>query len=397
MDGFGSELAAAAGQMVRAFAQDRIAPSVHALEVGRETPYALMRELAEALGLATLAESIVERMNRPRKEGEGEKKGFSAGDPAVLAMVMKELTRVSPGFALSFGASIGLCGQSLLLQGTPEQRVRWARPALGLEKIGCWGLTEPDAGSDAFSLRTVARRTDDGWRISGSKTFITNAPGAELFVVYARLDLGQGPTDRIGGFVMERGVPGLTTSTAFEKMGMRASPTGAIYLDDVLVPRDHLLGPREDGMGKRAIVGSLLSERIALGAMALGIVERALELAIDYSKTRVQFGQPIAQFQAVQLRLGRIYAAQETIRALVEKGLRQVREGTPDFAFFCAAKATCSELATQAALEAVQVLGGYGYMRESTVEMLARDAKLLEIGGGTTDIQLLNVAKVLLA
>jgi alkylation response protein AidB-like acyl-CoA dehydrogenase len=391
IDGFGSEIAAAAGQVVRAFATGELEPHVDALEAGREQPYDLMKALGEALGLAPFAEGLVEAANRPKEPGE--KPAIHAGgDPSVLATVMKELTRVSPGFALSFGASIGLCGQTLLMQGTPEQRLRWAKPVLGLEKIGCWGLTEPESGSDAFSLKTTAKKVDGGWSLTGSKTFITNAPGADVLVVYARLET----TGRIAGFVLERGMPGLSVSTPFDKMGMRASPTGAIFMDDVRVTREHLLGGNEEGAGRRGVVGTLLSERIALGAMALGIVERALELATNYAKERHQFGQPIAQFQAVQLKLARIYAARETIRALVERGLRLIRKGQPDLAFFCASKLTCSESATQAALDAVQVLGGYGYMREYRVEMLARDAKLLEIGGGTSDIQLLNVARELL-
>lgn len=385
-----SELIETVGAMVRRFAEDRIAPSLDRLERGEETPFALMKEMAEALGFDAVAASAVE---------PGEEKSGSTSrrqDLSVVSVVLKELSRVSPGYALSFGASIGLCGRSILSQGTPEQRRRWARPVLAFEKIGAWALTEPDAGSDAFSLRTVARKVDDGWALTGSKTFITNAPFADVMVVYARLDHGQGPTDRIGGFVVEKGMPGLEVSAPMEKMGMRASPTGAIYLDEVRVSDDHLLGDSDQCGGRRVIMASLLGERVALCALALGIIERSLEEAVSYAKERTQFGQPIAQFQAVQLRLARMYAAQETVRSLLDRGLEQIRQGQPDLAFLCAAKYTASTLATQVALEAVQVLGGNGYMQEYRVEMLARDAKLLEIGGGTSDIQLLTIARELL-
>lgn len=395
MDDFGSALAAAAGTVVRRFAQERLAPAVDALERGEVTPYALMRELGAVLGLDdAAAAAAVEALDRPCFDGSAREPG--TGDPGLLAMVMKELTRVCPGFALSFGASLGLCGQSILLQGTCEQRRRWARPVLALEKVGAWGLTEPDAGSDAFALRTVARKVDGGYLLTGSKTFITNAPYAEVMVVYARLDQGDGPSDRIAGFVVEGDMPGVSVSRPFEKMGMRASPTGAVFLDEVRVGRDHLLGDSDDGGGRRVVVQALLGERIALCAMALGIIERSLEIAVAYARDRRQFGQPIASFQAVQLRLARIYAAQQTVRALVERGLQLMRERRGDLAFFCAAKDTSSTLATEAALEAVQVLGGNGYMREFRVEMLARDAKLLEIGGGTSDIQLMSVAREIL-
>lgn len=399
-DAEGESLVSAVKQLIRRFAEDRLAPTVDALEAGEQSPVPLMRELGATFGLDALAASAIDALER---RGERTSSGDRAAstplsepgldDPAVLATVMTELTRVNPGFALSFGASLGLCGQTLLKQGTAEQRRRFALPVLGFETIGAWGLTEPEAGSDAFAMRTVARRSGDGWELSGEKTFITNAPVADVFVVYARLD---GPDGRIHGFIVERGMPGLSTSKPFSKMGMRSSPTGSIHLDGVRVGRDRLLGGSEEGGGKRGVLQTLMGERVALGAMALGIIERSLEIALAYAKERKQFGKPIAEFQAVQLKLARMYAAQETVRALLEKNVRLAREGKPDIAFLCAAKYTASTLATEAALDAVQVLGGAGYMTEHRVEMLARDAKLLEIGGGTSDIQLLTVARELL-
>ena len=336
---------------------------------------ALMRELAEKLGLAELPFEVL-------------------GMPDFSGTILYELTRVLPGFALSFGASLGLCGQSLLRRGTAQQQESWARPVLAFDRIGCWALTEPEAGSDAFSLRTVARRVEQGFALSGEKSFITNAPIADVFVVFARIQ-GAPFDGEVRPFVLERGDRGLATGQPLDKMGMRCSPTGSIYLDDARVPADRLLGDPEES-GKRAAIETLLGERAGLSGMALGIIEESLTLATAYAKERRQFGQPIATFQAVQLRLARMYAAQETVRALLDRGRALVASGEASLAYFCAAKYTASTLATACALDAVQVLGGNGYTAEYRVEGLARDAKLLEIGGGTSDIQLLAVARELL-
>jgi len=346
----------------------------------------LLVDLAARLGLPELG---AEAARDPAASG-----GLLAG-PELGMAVLLELTRVLPGFALSFGASFGLCGQSLLRRGTAEQRERWAAPVLGFRKIGCWALTEPEAGSDAFSLRTIARRLPGGgFSLTGEKSFITNAPIADVFLIFARLE-GEPQGGQIRPFVLERSDPGLTSGKPLEKMGMRASPTGSIYLDEVRVPADRLLGDPEES-GKRAALETLIGERAALTSMALGIVEESLALALSYARERKQFGQPLAQFQAVQLRLARIYAAQETIRALQDRGRALAARGEVTLGFFCAAKYTSATLATQCALEAVQVLGGNGYIADYRVEGLARDAKLLEIGGGTSDIQLLTVARELL-
>jgi len=373
--------------IARTFARERLLPRAAELEQDGGAPggplplRAVMRELADSLGLSELAR---EAAQDPAANG-----GLLA-TPELTGTLLHELTRALPGFALSFGASLGLCGQSLLRRGTPAQRDRFAAPVLGFSKIGCWALTEPEAGSDAFALRTTARRSEAGFSLSGEKSFITNAPIADVFVVFARLDDGG-----IRPFVLERGDAGLTTGKPLAKMGMRASPTGSIYLDDVRVPAERLLGDPEES-GKRAAVETLLSERAGLAGMALGIIEESLSIATGYAKERRQFGQPIAQFQAVQLRLARMYAAQETVRALLEHGRALAATGEATLAYFCAAKYTASTLATECALEAVQVLGGNGYTSEYRVEGLARDAKLLEIGGGTSDIQLLAVARELL-
>ena len=391
-----------AGAIAETFARKTLLPRLHELEEQGGAPVSpastgrpsdgvplvtLFRDLADRLGLASLAADAA--------QDPAANDGLLA-DHALGASLMGPLTRVCPGFALSFGASLGLCGQSLLRKGTPAQRNRFARPVLAFEKIGCWAITEPEAGSDAFSLRTQARKVADGWELSGEKCFITNAPIADTFVVYARVaDTGTALDGQIRHFVLERADAGLTTSPPISKMGMRASPTGSIFMAEVRVPEDRLIGDPDES-GKRAALETLLGERAALAAMASAVIEESLALALAYAKERKQFGQPIASYQAVQLRLARMYAAQETVRALIDRtGLLQAA-GDLSLAYLCAAKYTASTLASEAAMEAVQILGGAGYTTSMRVEGLARDAKLLEIGGGTSDIQLLAVAREIL-
>ena len=384
-------LVADARALARTFARETLLPRARELEKHGGAPgpsvplIELMRELAARLGLPELA--------REAADDPSSHEGLLVA-PLLTGALLHELTRVLPGFALSFGASAGLCGQTLLRRGTPEQRRRWGAPVMGFAKIGCWALTEPGAGSDAFSLRAAARRDGSDFILSGEKSFITNAPIADVLMIFARVQ-GAPYDGDLRAFVLERGDKNITTSPPYEKMGMHASPTGSIFLDEVRVPADRLLGNPEDS-GKRAAMETLLGERAGLTGMGLAIVEESLALALAYAKERKQFGKPIADFQAVQLRLAKLYAAQECIRALLDRGRALLSAGEATLHYFCAAKYTASTLATEAALEAVQVLGGNGYTADYRVEGLARDAKLLEIGGGTSDIQLLAIARELL-
>src|SRR4051812_47093071 len=221
--------------IARTFARERLLPRAAELEHDGGAPggplplRAVMRELADSLGLSELAR---EAAQDPAANG-----GLLA-TPELTGTLLHELTRALPGFALSFGASLGLCGQSLLRRGTPAQRERWALPVLGFARIGCWAITEPEAGSDAFSLRALARRAPGGgFVLYGEKSFITNAPIADVFVVFARIE-GEPHDGSIRAFVLEREDAGLTTSKPLEKMGMRSSPTGSIFLDEVRVGPD---------------------------------------------------------------------------------------------------------------------------------------------------------------
>ena len=401
-----------AERMIRQYVEKEILPHVPAMDRGEELPYELFRKMHRELGLRAQTQKAIEKaIARKRAEEAGERApekndddeedtGGRGQDPLMMAILMKELARVSPGFALSYGASLGLCGSNIQKKGTADQLERFAKPVMLFEKIGAWGLTEPDAGSDAFgSMKAVARRDGDHYVLNGSKTFITNAPFADVFVIYARLDKGQGGERSswpVKSFICVREDEGLSTSEPMEKMGMCDSPTGLIYLEDCRIPADRLLGSEDEearGAGKDVLQG----ERSGMPAMALGIIERCLEVAVKYAKEREQFGQPIANYQAVQLRLADMYIAYENCRNLVFKQAWLQKEGKRDMFSAQVAKVYCTQQATKVALDAIQILGGNGYMKEYYVEKLMRDAKLLEIGGGTSDINMMGLMREYLA
>ena len=383
-------------KVVRTWAESKLAPKVDALEAG-EPPYELMRDLAKTFGIPSMVKAAFEKSgDGPRPSGLA-----GAGDPALSAILSLELSRVCPGFMLAFGASMGLAGGAIMGRGTPEQRKRWALPILAWEKIGAWGMTEPGAGSDAFrSMRTTATPKDGGYVLNGQKTFITNAPYADIFVIYAKIDRGDGTplADRpIQPFIIERGDPGVTTPPPMKKMGMHASPTGEVFLADAFVSADRLLGGSEKALGRASGKDVFHSERTGMAPMCVGIIERCLEIAIDYAKQRVTWGKPIAEYQLVQEKLARMFMHKQNVENLMFKQLGLSAAGkSMTAAEASATKLYCARAATEVALDAIQVLGGNGYMQEYRVEMLMRDAKLLQIGGGTDEIQILNIARHIL-
>jgi alkylation response protein AidB-like acyl-CoA dehydrogenase len=379
----------------RGFFTREIEPHVPAMERGELLPYDLMREMHRTLGLDAMLPSRTRDASADARPAAGKPAGLDANALRYARTTFTvEMARVSPSFTLSYGASIGLFAGNVLGKGTPEQIERFARPVLRCEKIGCWGLTEPGAGSDALrGMRTTARRDGDAWVLNGSKTFITNAPYADMFLIYARTADGDAP-GAIQPFVVERGTPGLSTGPAMKKMGMRGSPTGEVFLDDVRVPADQLLG---GGVRERDHVKSSLAvERGGLSVMSYGIAERCFEIARDYALARRQFGQPIASFQLVQQRLARMYVAVSNCRRIVYADWLAGRTLKESVADVCAGKLYCAEMGTFVAFEAIHILAGNGYMEEYVVERLARDAKLIELGGGTTEMQILTIARELL-
>jgi hypothetical protein len=393
---------------IAAWCAQNLEPHVRAMEAGTLPIYPTMRAMAETFGIPDMARASFAKMREREAKAEaasgetGEKREKRRGDgqAAMMAILMMELSRCCPGFALAFGASLGLFGGAVMARGTPEQKEKWALPVLTMEKIGAWALTEPGAGSDAFgSMRTTARRVDDGWVLKGSKTFITNAPFADSFVVYARTSEGasSGEGEDVRAFLVARTASGVATSPPFAKMGMHASPTGEIFLDDVHVPRDQLLGGEATVGSRAAAKASLSNERFGMTPMCLGMIERCLAESVKYAKERTQWGKPIASFQLVQEKLATMYTARTLVRTLLLRQLEAEQTGAPLTAEEASAtKLYCARTTTACALEAVQIMGGAGYMTGSVVEMMARDAKLFQIGGGTDEIQILRIAREIL-
>jgi hypothetical protein len=400
--------------VVRQWCQANLTPRLPALEAGEEMPFDLMKRMAKTFGFdAMLGSAVRKRLERLRAGDAGDAAGMVAEatkNPMMMHVVVKELSRVSPGFAMGFGVSMGLVGGAIVAKGTPEQIERWGLPLATLTQIGSWCLTEPGAGSDAFgSMRTVAvpdgaaggAAGGAGYLLKGSKTFITNGPGADVFLVYAKIDRGEpvGPGDGrgVGAFIVERGMPGVTVGPPFKKMGMRDSPTSEVFFDDVRLGAEHLLGGRERGRAGRADTkDSLGSERSGVPAMAWGIIERCYDASLAYVRERKQFGRAIGEFQAVQLKIADLYLKLRTVENVVFRLAWMQQHGRRDLPFVNASKAMSAQLAVDAAMTAIQLHGGYGYMEELGLEKLARDAKLLELGAGTTDINLLAAARELI-
>jgi alkylation response protein AidB-like acyl-CoA dehydrogenase len=384
--------------MVRQWAQKELAPLVPAMERGELLPYEPMRKLIRAFGMDELVRASFARAKDA--SAPADRAGTFGGDAAMSAIVGMELARVCPGFTLAFGASLGLAGGAIMAKGTPPQRERWALPILTGEKIGAWSMTEPGAGSDAFgSMRTTARRDGDGYVLDGQKTFITNAPFADTYVVYAKIvdgandDLRQ---RRIHAFVVEWGAEGLSRGKPMEKMGMHSSPTGELFLSGVRVPSSHLLGEQEKEQSRENAREVFHGERTGMVPMCLGIIERCLEDALAYAKEREAWGKPIAEYQLMQDKLARMYVHRENVRNMLFRQFEKAHKKVPiSQAEASASKLYCARAATECALEAIQILGGNGYMREYHLEMLMRDAKLLQIGGGTDEIQIVTIARQL--
>jgi alkylation response protein AidB-like acyl-CoA dehydrogenase len=331
---------------------------------------------------------------RPKRDGDG-------GASSLTIIPIIELCRVCPGMVTAMGVSVGLTSAAIMSKGTIAQKERWVPELLTLEKVGAWAITEPDSGSDAFgSMKATARRDGDEYLLNGSKTFITNGPYADTIVFICKLDEGNPPAERkILSFVLDRGMPGLEQSKPLRKMGMHSSPTGELFLSDVRVGRDRLIGETEDVVsgGREGAKTTFQQERSGVAAMALGIIQECLELSVAYAKDRVQFGQPIGQFQLIQDKLARMEVARLNVENLVFRTIEMSAAGrTMTLAEASAMKLYSARAATEVALEAVQLFGGNGYMSEFRVEQLARDAKVLQIYAGTDEIQITHIAKDLL-
>jgi isovaleryl-CoA dehydrogenase len=322
-----------------------------------------------------------------------EQYGGAGGDAADAAAICEALARVSPAIALSYGAHLNLCAHSILRNGSETQREKYLPTLCAGEQIGCMALTEPDHGSDAMGIRTSATRTADGWRLNGSKIFITNAPEASLAIVYARTNPEAGNRG-LTAFLVELPAEGFTVSRTLDKVGSRGSKTGEIAFSDTPIGDDAVLGEVDGGF--KVIMSGLDIERAFFSYLALGIAEESLALSLQYAREREQFGRPIAGHQLVQAKLADMYTGLYVARHACDHALSLVKNGARASREAAAAVLFATEHAVRAAEEAVQIHGGYGYMREFAVQRLWRDSKLGTIGAGTSEIRRLLIARELL-
>jgi alkylation response protein AidB-like acyl-CoA dehydrogenase len=394
---------------VRSFVEKEVVPLKDDLEHGDLPPYGVLRKLFAAFGMDVAArEGFRARIERDRAVERGEEEPQATPrrrdglDAAFSLIPIIELSRHSPGLVTAMGVSMGLTASAINRRGTIAQRERWVPELLTMEKIGAWAITEPGSGSDAFgSMRSTARRDGDEYVLNGSKTFITNGPHADTTVFICKLDDGSTPPEdrKVLSFVLDRGMPGFEQSKPLRKMGLHSSPTGELFLTDVRVGRDRLIGETEDqpAGGRSSAKDTFSQERSGVAAMALGIIEQCLELSVAYARERVQFGQPIGTFQLIQDKLARMEVARLNVENLVFRYLEMTAAGRPlSLAEASAMKLYAARAATEVALEAVQLFGGNGYMAEFRVEQLARDAKVLQIYAGTDEIQITHIARDLL-
>jgi hypothetical protein len=363
---------------VREFAEAEIAPNVMEWDEAQHFPTELLPKLAE-LGLMG---SIF-----PEEYG-----GAGMG-PVEYAIITEEIARVDPSVALSLAAHVGLCSTHIYLAGTEEQKRRYLAPLARGEKLGAWGLTEPSSGSDAAGMKTTAVRQDRFWVLNGMKNFTTHGTYADTFVLLAITDRSLG-NKGISAFIVERGTPGLLSGRKENKLGMRASDTASVILEDCRVPRENLLGEVNKGFldALRVLDGG----RITIGALAVGLAQGALEAALKYAKERTAFGRPIAEFQAIQWKLADMATQIEAARLLVLQAAALKAENKPVKKLASMAKMFASEMAVKVAEEAIQIHGGYGFTKDYPVEKYWRDSKLLTIGEGTSEVQRMLIAGELL-
>ena len=397
---------------VRQFIDKEIRPHVDEFEHGDTPPYTVLRKLFKEFGMDAMArdrfakqmafeKAVAEAVEKGETPPEKPKRDGDGGASSLTLIPVIELCKVCPGMVTAMGVSMGLTSAAINSKGTIAQKERWVPELLTMEKIGAWAITEPNSGSDAFgSMKSTARRDGEEYVLNGSKTFITNGPYADTIVFICKFDEGNDPAERkIFSFVLDKGTPGLEQSKPLRKMGMHSSPTGELFLDDVRVGIDRLIGETEEVAkgGRDGSKATFMQERSGVAAMALGVIEECLTISVQYAKDRVQFGQPIGDFQLIQDKLARMEVARLNVENLVFRTIEMSAAGrSMTLAEASAMKLYSARAATEVALEAVQILGGNGYMSEFRVEQLARDAKVLQIYAGTDEIQITHIAKDLL-
>lgn len=363
---------------IRDFVLKELEPKASQIEQDGEFPWEIVR---------TLGRMGIMGVNYPREYG-----GMGL-DTVCYAIAVEEISRACGSTGITVAAHNSLAIAPIYLFGTEEQKRTYVPPLTRGEKLGAFGLTEPEAGSDAGGTRTTAVRDGDSWVINGSKCFITNASVAETYVITARSSDAPG-AHGISSFILEKGMKGLKVGKKENKMGLRGSDTAELFFEDLRIPAENLLG--KEGEGFKEFMITLDGGRISIGAMALGIAQGALDKAIPRAKERIQFGRPIGDFQAVQWKLADMAVEVEAARQLIYHAARLKDAGQRYTKESAMAKLYASEAASFVTHQAIQIWGGRGYMEDYPLERYYRDVRLCEIGEGTSEIQRLVIARQLL-
>jgi alkylation response protein AidB-like acyl-CoA dehydrogenase len=367
-----------ARRTAREFAEAEIAPVIARYDEAEEFPAELVAKLGTLGFLGALFP--------PEYGGAGL-------DYVAYALVVEELSRVDGSMGITMWAHNSLCTNHIYTFGTAAQRERYLPSLARGDVLGAWGLTEPGSGSDAAAMRTTATETGDAFVLDGTKAFITNGSVAGTAVVMAKTDPSAGGRG-ISAFILERGMPGFRPGQRYKKLGLHASDTAELVLEGVRVPRANLLGERDRGFHETKKV--LEGGRIAMAAMSVGLAQGALDHAVRYAKERQAFGQPIGHFQGIRAMLADLATEVEAARLLTLRAAYGKDQSRPVMPEASMAKVFASEVAVRCATKAVQVHGGYGYTREFPVERFYRDAKICEIGEGTSEVQRMVLARHLL-
>ncbi|MEM0923785.1 MAG: isovaleryl-CoA dehydrogenase [Pseudomonadota bacterium] len=372
--GLGEEIEALR-ETVHRFAQEKIAPRAAEIDATNTFPRDLWPEMG-ALGLhgITVAEA----------DG-GAGMGYLAHTVAI-----EEISRASASVGLSYGAHSNLCVNQIARNGNPAQKEKYLPGLISGEHLGSLAMSEPGSGSDVVSMKLRAEKRNDHYRLNGNKFWITNAPTADTLVVYAKTDPEAGPRG-ITAFLIERGMEGFSTAQKLDKLGMRGSDTCELVFEDCAVPFENVLG--EEGRGVNVLMSGLDYERIVLAAGPLGIMAAAMDVVVPYVHEREQFGQPIGIFQLMQGKLADMYTTMNACRAYVYSVATAADRGETTRKDAAGCILYAAEKATQVALEAIQALGGNGYINDYSTGRLLRDAKLYEIGAGTSEIRRMLIGR----
>ena len=363
----------------RSFSQNEIAPRADEIDKTNQFPRDLWPKMGE-LGLHGI--TVPEEF------------GGSGLGYLEHCIAIEEVSRASASVGLSYGAHSNLCINQISRNGTKEQKQKYLPKLISGEHVGALAMSEPGAGSDVVSMKTRADKKGDRWILNGSKMWITNGPIAETLLVYAKTDPAAGPKG-ITAFLIEKGFKGFSTAQKLDKLGMRGSDTGELVFEDCEVPEENIVGGV--GRGVNVLMSGLDYERVVLSAGPLGIMQAAMDIVMPYVHERKQFGQPIGQFQLVQAKIADMYVAMNSCRAYVYAVARACDRGETSRQDSAGAILLSAEKATQMALDAIQLLGGNGYINDYPTGRLLRDAKLYEIGAGTSEIRRMLIGRELFA